>query len=248
MAPNPETIPILHTLRGATATVLLALLFHPDQPLGTTDLCTLTGYTDKPVTAALRKLHSVGLAQRHARYVGWTATRHVRQLTLGEHLLWDSESETFRLADSSSRSDLPSPQQTSLLPPPSAGSESEKLRLPSPRWHAVAEAMIQHAGTPRRLALDTTRAAAQHYPHPGQARYHAIKWADYARSCDTINNPAYFVPSRIADGIPSPPDHHCTHPQLAALAADARHQWIAEEEAANWTEERDQGGERHLSF
>ena len=60
MPPNPETIPILHTLRGATATVLLALLFHPDQPLGTNDLCTLTSQS--------RRQDQAGRCARYAGY------------------------------------------------------------------------------------------------------------------------------------------------------------------------------------
>jgi len=78
---DPDAIRLLNSLRGAPASLLLALLAHAG-PLGRQELALLTGWGETSVSAGLCKLAALGLARRQARYHGWQATPAARRLVL----------------------------------------------------------------------------------------------------------------------------------------------------------------------
>ena len=79
-----ERSTVLRALKGCPLSIVMALLLYrtDNRALGPTHLAAITGYTRKTVSAALAVLAEMGLAQRHARYTGWTLAEHTRQLFL----------------------------------------------------------------------------------------------------------------------------------------------------------------------
>jgi hypothetical protein len=75
---QPEHILILHTLKGAAASLLLALSLNPG-PLGARDLARFTGWSENAVREGLCKLEAIGLAKRRRRYNGWQLAEAGRQ-------------------------------------------------------------------------------------------------------------------------------------------------------------------------
>lgn len=70
---SSELMSILHLLKGAPASILLALLAE-GQPLGVKILSRLTGWSDTKISEGLEKLEAVGFIERRARYNGWALT------------------------------------------------------------------------------------------------------------------------------------------------------------------------------
>lgn len=203
---------ILRSIKGPAASILLALLSNPNRSLGNTELCTLTAYTDKSVTAGLRALDALGLVQRHARYRGWAPTTLTQQLVLpvdNSPDPVDSEPETLRLPPRSGSSIYPSP----ALPPPDeeatttlpAQSEPETFRLP-PRSSRLERDLVQHCAIAPPNAHRIALAGLQAGHSPEYQRYHALRWLAYATdgSRPQINNPPAFVASKLTANVPSP--------------------------------------------
>lgn len=72
MSYNREQAQLIRTLKGAAASILLALALTADS-LENKDLQLITGYSDKSITAGLALLEFHGLIQRTAE-LGWTLT------------------------------------------------------------------------------------------------------------------------------------------------------------------------------
>lgn len=222
----------LHTLKGAPLSVLCALIAI-QRPAGASLLSELTGYSDKPVSKALRKLERHGYAQAHGRYNAWLATGYAKQLLLPENpaqLLEGQpvlgfETEKLRLPPSSSSSSPNSPPDTEQLPQPD--SETAILRLPGP-WRDTLLILNRKCSIPRDRALDVTLTARTRNEYPGQTAYNALMWLSYTRTPDaeTINNPAWFVAARVEDGTPPPTDYRPPNDcPLWAHILGARQQW-----------------------
>ncbi len=81
----------VRALKGAPASIILAMLLMPEQVgVGTMELTTMTGYGKDAVRRGLRTLETIGMVQKIGRYNGWVLTAQARQLVLGEaHLLKD---------------------------------------------------------------------------------------------------------------------------------------------------------------
>ena len=81
-------ISLVRMLKGAPASVLLALIFV-HQPVGESWLASVTGYSPMPVRRALIFLAEAGLAQRRGRYSAWSLTEGATQLPLMSDPLTD---------------------------------------------------------------------------------------------------------------------------------------------------------------
>jgi hypothetical protein len=77
---NPLTI--LRSLKGAPLSCLMALMFAT-KPVGKEWLSRITGYSDKPVAAALDYLLEMGFVTTSGRYESWQIKQNVFQLPLG---------------------------------------------------------------------------------------------------------------------------------------------------------------------
>ena len=77
---NPLTV--LRSLKGAPLSCLMALMFAT-QPVGKEWLSRITGYSDKPVSAALDYLLEMGFVTCSGRYESWQIKQNVFQLPLG---------------------------------------------------------------------------------------------------------------------------------------------------------------------
>lgn len=76
---NPLTV--LRSLKGAPLSCLMALMFAT-QPVGKLWLSRITGYSDKPVAAALEYLLEMGFVTTAGRYESWQIKQNVFQLPL----------------------------------------------------------------------------------------------------------------------------------------------------------------------
>ena len=205
---------ILRALKGAPVSVVLALMMARGG-LGVRELQGWTGYSDKPVRAALRVLGELGLVQRHAYHSGWLLTARGRQMVLGE----GATPENLRSAGSSSGSSLidgvrvlPETTTTTTVTPENFRSEHapgfEEL---GKDWrHVVGRVLCKHCGMGRRRAESVVLECAAAGRFPGQVAYEALIWLAYCQDEErsTINNPAGFIASRVG-GCVSPPAGYC---------------------------------------
>lgn len=79
---------LVRFLKGAESSILWALLLGK-RPMTAVSLQEATGYSDKPVREALRRMEAVGLVRHYGRAAGWAASGEdwagiVRQLQEGE--------------------------------------------------------------------------------------------------------------------------------------------------------------------
>lgn len=81
MNPDQEQFQLIHTLRGAPATILILLMIR-GVSMTNLEICRWTGYSDKPVTTALITLQHLGLVQDNGRAHGWSLTSGAQQLPL----------------------------------------------------------------------------------------------------------------------------------------------------------------------
>jgi hypothetical protein len=77
---NPLTA--LRSLKGAPLSCLVALMFA-NQPVGKEWLARVTGYSDKPVSAAMDYLLEMGFVTNAARTESWELHSQIRQLMIG---------------------------------------------------------------------------------------------------------------------------------------------------------------------
>ncbi len=71
----------LRALKGAPLSCLFALMFA-NQPVGKAWLSRMTGYSDKPVAAALDYLFEMGYVTSNGRYESWQINSQAIQLPL----------------------------------------------------------------------------------------------------------------------------------------------------------------------
>lgn len=71
----------LRALKGAPLSCLFALMFA-NQPVGKAWLSRMTGYSDKPVAAALDYLLEMGFVTSNGRYEAWQLNSQAIQLPL----------------------------------------------------------------------------------------------------------------------------------------------------------------------
>lgn len=206
-----EPLALIRAIRGAPLTVLVALTMS-GQPLGTAQLATLTGYSDKTVTSALLTLQGLGLVQRHGRYQAWLPSSQVGPF-LGTGRV---EPEIPRFADGCgcSRDDQPldreEPETTTTAEPagendgsgtdlerpahPSAarsgvvdgGSQPPTLhngdRRLSAEWLELAGVLVERCATPPALAHRTLARARDDGYYPEYIRYAILRWLAYCLS------------------------------------------------------------------
>lgn len=199
--PDAELARFLHTMKGAALSCLFAFLALPNQSLGTDQLIQFTGYSDKTITQALRKLSLHGFAQRHARTTGWTATHHARQLLLGEIHNLDPQPEILRLAPCSSGSSIKEEDPSPPGPTTTTTTQPEILRLDRNLLNTLTQ-----AGSPPDLAKTALTAALHRNEHPDTTKQRIDAWLRY---CDTdqgnsINNPGALTACRIRDDFDAP--------------------------------------------
>ena len=78
---QPEQIGILRVVKGAAASVLLALIFN-QAAMGAKELSRRTAWCESEITEALKDLADLGLIENFARYNGWALTPRARSLML----------------------------------------------------------------------------------------------------------------------------------------------------------------------
>ncbi|MHB8132869.1 MAG: hypothetical protein ACYDH1_01485 [Anaerolineaceae bacterium] len=100
---NPLTA--IRSLKGAPLSCLVALMFS-GQPVGKDWLSRVTGYSDKPVSAALSYLLEMGFVITAGRYESWSINSQAIQL---------SEASQFTLPDSSRNNSDSLPTTTALI-------------------------------------------------------------------------------------------------------------------------------------
>lgn len=109
---NPLTA--LRSLKGAPLSCLVALMFA-NQPVGKEWLARVTGYSDKPVSAAMDYLLEMGFVSNAARTESWELHSRIRQLMVGNPELFlessrnisDSEPTTTALnIDSNNKQEI----------------------------------------------------------------------------------------------------------------------------------------------
>lgn len=215
MSPNPASI--LPALKGARATVLLALLMSPAS-MGPKQLSTLTNYDRQTVSHALDGLSALGLAQQHARYSGWTTTQLSRQMILGE---------------------LPPPSEREILPLPSGGCsftqdksddpliittttttarEGENSPLP-PEYRKAKRLLIDACATNPNAAHRTIRQLLEDNADPLWIQIDILTWLDYCTSPagKGIDYPGAFIPTRLLQRIACPPSHELSYTTTNAV-------------------------------
>lgn len=89
---NPLTA--LRSLKGAPLSCLVALMFA-NQPVGKEWLSRITGYSDKPVSAALDYLLEMGFVTSSGRYHAWQINQQAVQLPLGTTQMLSESSRNF---------------------------------------------------------------------------------------------------------------------------------------------------------
>jgi len=112
--PNINPLTALRSLKGAPLSCLVALMFA-SQPVGKEWLSRITGYSDKPVSAALDYLLEMGFVTSSGRYHAWQINHQAIQLPL----------ETTQMLSESSRNYSDSnPTTTALI----VESNNQKLK------------------------------------------------------------------------------------------------------------------------
>lgn len=79
MPPDTDQLQFIRAIRGAPATILLLLLLRGSS-MTNLEICHWTGFTDKPVTAALAVLEHLGVLQYNGRQHGWSLRSGVQSL------------------------------------------------------------------------------------------------------------------------------------------------------------------------
>lgn len=195
------------SVRGAPAVCLIVMQLL-NRRTGHKELIRLTGYSDKPIAAALDLLELYGLAYSDSRFNGWQLTDKGRQLPLfGEQA--QIESESFRLDSSSSSSSFKDSHDSidskQLL---LQQNESELFRLeppepdiaPHPDHTRLTDLLVAQTACPRpKAAKAVAKALAAGVP-PLTVEYRIMAWLGYCLSKNGKNlNPAHFVASRLQE-------------------------------------------------
>lgn len=236
-----EPLALIRAIRGAPLTVLVALTMS-GQPLGTAQLATLTGYSDKTVTSALLTLQGLGLVQRHGRYQAWLPTPQAGPF-LGTGQV---EPEIPRLAHPSGSSgsdhdlDQEEPETTTSTGRTGdqgvdRGSETSAVhqgprQLPA-EWLELAGLLVERCATPPALAHRALARARDDGYYPAYIRYAILRWLAYCLSDHgkTIKNRGAFIASRIAQGLEPPEWFSDPHGDLGRDIRRARAAWEAED-------------------
>lgn len=202
----------LRALKGAPASLLLALLVNPGQTLGAQHLATLTAYSDKPIAAGLRTLADLGLAQNHARTNGWAATTAIRQAILGE---LPPETENIRLEPGGSSCSVIVEDDCLLLSTTTTTPrESEKFRL-TPDWAILRDILVDDCATPRTLAMTVIHSLSTADANPRAEALDALRWLSYCQSShgSSIQYPGAFIAAKLSHNEPCPawyqPSYSC---------------------------------------
>lgn len=91
---NISPLTALRSLKGAPLSCLVALMFA-SQPVGKEWLSRITGYSDKPVSAALDYLLEMGFVTSSGRYHSWQINQQAIQLPLGTTQMLSESSRNF---------------------------------------------------------------------------------------------------------------------------------------------------------
>jgi len=91
---NISPLTALRSLKGAPLSCLVALMFA-SQPVGKEWLSRITGYSDKPVSAALDYLLEMGFVTSGGRYHSWQINQQAIQLPLGTTQMLTESTRNF---------------------------------------------------------------------------------------------------------------------------------------------------------
>lgn len=86
---DTDALRLFRAIRGAPATILFLLLVR-GVSMTNLEICRYTGYSDKPVTAALDVLMQLGILQYNGRHNGWSLQTGSQLLLPFTHLLHES--------------------------------------------------------------------------------------------------------------------------------------------------------------
>jgi DNA-binding IscR family transcriptional regulator len=192
------------TLRGAPASVLLAMLLLGGGPLQVVELEEITGYARQTVSKGLRRLSSLDLVHKMpGRYEGWVLKVKVRQMVLGEAVDADVKNFNVGSSSSSSRSNgkvLDSQREQLQLP----SGEVKKFNLDSSVKAAMA--VMMRLGCTRERARKACEAAVAGGWSTGKVRSQCEEWRRYCESerGSSLKAPGFFIASRIEDRQEAP--------------------------------------------
>jgi hypothetical protein len=206
---------ITRSLKGAPAICLIAMQLL-NRRTGREELTMLTGYSEKPITKALRLLEVYRLTYNDRRYQGWQLTDLGRQLplfikSLGESLgegeipsPGSSSSKESILIDSRScvRTHKESLKQLQLQ----IEGEIPSPALPdNPAFTRLTDLLIKRCGTAPAKAKEAISQALKSGDEPSTLIYDILTWLAYCQSEQGRGSkPATLIPARIREGIPPP--------------------------------------------
>lgn len=196
-------------LNGAPLSVLVALMIDR-QPHGVSWLSGVTGYSDKPVMAALEFLAEMGFVTRNGRYA-WQLASGVQQLPFMHDALPEAEPDPEPPAEDQDaenrRGNIPRPgalassssinnldiKENPLL---ESRADPENLRVP----RVLTELDAAGVGEPKR-----SRLAAMKHVTPRMVRYHRATCANTGQAIYRIEH-NWRVPADWIDPADAPPE------------------------------------------
>jgi hypothetical protein len=215
MIENP--ISTVRMLKGAPASVLLALLFVR-QPVGESWLVSVTGYSSIPIRRALTFMAEAGLVKRDGRYSAWSVSEGATQLPLMFDGLPDAVGEGGKPSSERAliiNAPTPATATTTMEGSDGYGSSSRnrglKINVPGLNPQPELIAMLRQAGIGEPMA---TRLA-------GMAHVNAKYLRAHIRQCQQDEIPTALLIHRIrmADPQPETEEERLNRRRLASYKA-----------------------------
>jgi hypothetical protein len=203
---------ITRSLKGAPAICLIAMQLL-NRRTGAEELSMITGYSDKPITKALRLLEVYRLTYNDRRYQGWQLTDLGRQLPLFIKSL-EIESEFPTPGSSSSKESILIDSRSCVCTHEESlkqlqleiESEIPTPALPdNPAFTRLTDLLIKRCGTAPTKAKEAISQALESGDEPSTLIYDILTWLAYCQSEQGRGSkPATLIPARIREGIPPP--------------------------------------------
>lgn len=215
-------------LNGAPLSVLVALMLDR-QPHGVSWLSGVTGYSDKPVMAALEFLLEMGFVTRNGRYA-WQLADGVQQLPIMREELPAPVQEPEPEPVENRRGNIPRPDaldssssnlNTLDIKPLESRDDPENLRVPD----VLSELDAAGIGEPKR-----SRLAVLKHVTPRLVRYHRATCVNTGQAIYRIEH-NWRVPDDWIDPADSPPEPVEVEPEppepLTPLSETQLRDWAA---------------------
>ena len=165
---NPQTLAsMIVSLKGAPISILVSMRAL-GRSTGPTELTHLTGYSDRTLRSGLRRLAFLDLAERNARYQGWTLTARGHRWL--DRLIGPSPAPE-PVADPA-----PDPENQPLVPPPPTAGAAEDASTADPPPHPPASPPAGEGPEPEKLPVEEEKIplppCSSSYSHGSSGEFH----------------------------------------------------------------------------